>query len=511
MTADLDRAGGDLRHLLEAVAPVYDSYSRTLSLHSDEIGDYRVQVHCDALSRFVAADYSATDLVSVAQLTSRATAIDVTDYAHGSFVSAAETDSGRAMRTNYDAVWMRDTLWAFLRLRADPSRSDDAVRVLLTQLDYLASQREKLAGAVENPELVRRSGDAGDAEAVHVRFDPRSPDFADVMVEGCPQPWTHKQNDALGLLLDTTCDAVLGGDLDFALLQDNGRLDALVSLVTYFGAIRYHSMEDSGCWEEAPRLNVSSISLVVSGLERIHLLAERYPEVGGRLAATIHESELAKMINRGYGAIFAGLEAGGESARYPTEDRRYRTADAALLNLIYPARLARLPLAAKTRIVELVGSLVRDHGVIRYHGDTYQSANFWFNAIKTDTSAESNRKREDLHIAGTEAEWFFDSWLAMAHLMLYRETTSSFHLGYVAKHTARAIGQITPEKDSPHMLAADGALVAPFSLPESYNHLRLNGSDFVLPSPITPLNWSKAMLGLLLHEYSLTMCAEEEG
>jgi hypothetical protein len=67
------------------------------------------------------------------------------------------------------------------------------------------------------------------------------------------------------------------------------------------------------------------------------------------------------MSNQGLSLVKKQIELGGESPTYPTNDKRYRTADAALLNLIYPiTSLSGLGLSEKEKIFDIVSTLKTD-------------------------------------------------------------------------------------------------------------------------------------------------------
>ena len=496
--------GVGLQVLVDRLKTVYGAYATPYEVASELLGNYVVQVHNAELLPLIAPVHSMDDIERIAQAVDSRIRLRLDRRPHGTFVSAAETDLARAERTNYDAVWMRDSLWAYLALQARKN-GEDASPVLLTQLDYLASQRQRLLDGISDPDSINSPSVAAAMRAVHIRFDPTSPVFADVLVDGLPQEWAHKQNDALGLLLDTACRAVLDYELPLAALVERGRLEALILLVQYLIAVDFVTMEDSGSWEEETRRNTSSIGLVVSGLERILLMAAEHRSVADALFDVIEQDVIAASIERGYAAIRAGLAAGGESPWYDEHDFRYRKADAALLNLVYPAQLAQLTLAEKSAVVRTVATLAGAYGVRRYWGDHYQSGNFWFNNIKTDTSRESHEQRRRLFIKGTEAEWFFDSWLALSYLMLAADSHESRHLAEAARYTNRSLGQFTPRSEVQEMLAGDGLAVPGFVLPESYNRLLVDDVEYVLPSPIAPLNWAGASLALLLDKYRTTL------
>ncbi|MBB8149072.1 hypothetical protein HEL01_003085, partial [Escherichia coli] len=58
--------------------------------------------------------------------------------------------------------------------------------------------------------------------------------------------------------------------------------------------------------------------------------------------------------------------------------------------------------------------------------------------------------------------------------------------------------QITGE----NMIGANGRSVPEMALPESYNYIHKSGTLHEAPSPIIPLNWSKASMTLMLKEMS---------
>jgi hypothetical protein len=317
------------------------------------------------------------------------------------------------------------------------------------------------------------------------------------------------------------------------------RLEAIVRLVAYLNAVKYYAMEDSGAWEELPRRNTSSIGVVVSALEKLEApltggdekaaaLADAYTDAVKSLGleAGAGREALPGLIAKGYETIRRQLSLGGESPDYEEDDPRYRSADAALLTLIYPACPNALSTDEKRAILGIVSALIGTYGIRRYANDNYQSGNFWWHDIRTDADPESHRKREESFIPGTEAEWFFDSWYAKCLLIVANEianqtssvpsrTNPSPRLPAdpasaaralrrdAVKHLNRAFGQITGEG----MYAADGRPVPAMAPPESVGHILAPpapsdapGESWPAPSPIAPLNWARASLTTALGE-----------
>jgi hypothetical protein len=66
------------------------------------------------------------------------------------------------------------------------------------------------------------------------------------------------------------------------------------------------------------------------------------------------------MLTNGYALINQQIDMGGESPNYGENDKRYRTADAALLTLIYPCKhldVTKFPMIQKEKIFGIVNTL----------------------------------------------------------------------------------------------------------------------------------------------------------
>lgn len=411
--------------------------------------------------------------------------------------------------SHYDAVWVRDSLWAYLGLKA--RRPYEATRVLREMIEYFATpaQRARLDRIIREPQVALAAG--GAMEVPHIRFDGRSEDFSDVQHDGRDQIWNHKQNDALALFALCVGEALRDHSILVEDIDDRA-WEFLLRLPTYWEKVQFDQMEDAGAWEEIERINTSSIALVTASLEVWWALTQKalWPELLLRQASrlkldvekeTLFHPRMKTLVDKGYARLAKQLPF--ESPDYPRESTKYREADAALLNLIFPCSLQRLETSQKRRVLEVVLRLERERGILRYEGDAYQSGNYWLkptdagetNPLTDDHSTEAaftDRARQ--FIPGTEAQWFFDSWLSQCYGILYAQTGLEADYHRQVHHFNRALGQIT----APGMLGADGRPVPEFALPESYNTLVEGQTRRLVPSPITPLNWSKACLALSL-------------
>ncbi len=463
--------------------------------------------------------YSATDLRDLSA--TLASALEISLNPLGRVCASTRATEGEDA-TNYDAVWVRDSVWAYFGLLLNRQTQEDARQVLLGLIRYFSTPEQiaRQKQIIECPKLAK--SEDGSMAVPHIRFDGRSSSFADVQVGGRDQKWNHKQNDAVALFAIAVGEALQSGTLDPNELAEEA-WEFLLRLPTYWHRVEYYSQEDAGAWEEIERVNSSSVGLVTSSLElwadlvRQPVWRERFlmEAMCANLEAddeVLFGSELAGLIDRGYERLQMQLPF--ESPAYAPEGLKYRKADAALLNLIYPCKLGRLTLEQKRAVLREVSVLVREMGVIRYEGDAYQSGNYWKQSSEATTSIDA---RTDDHsgegafssraqnlIPGTEAQWFFDSWISQCYGILYLQTGEPSDLERQVAHFNRALCQITGNGE----VGADGKRVQDFSLPESYNLLVEGEAREFAPSPITPLNWSKACLALAIKALRLSIQAK---
>lgn len=447
------------------------------------------------------------------------------------FAGAANRDTdGKKDVTHYDAVWVRDSVWIYFSLEDQPRRRSDARKLLLALWDYYATkpQRDRFDDIIAHP-----AHGADKMKVPHIRFDGSSPTLADVSVGGKPEVWNHKQNDAHGIFLIALTDAVTKGLIGVDDLTAD-RYAVLMKFPAYFDAVKFETFEDAGAWEEINRCNTSSIGLVTRSLQLWEslLFAEtpqgpaadfrreflsRSGEVDRYCASYWREAKITSMIKRGMKTVRRQLALGGESPDYLPDDARCRRADAYLITLIVPSALEGLSERDLRQVLHIVETLKRPAGILRYGNDSYQSGNFWIRKPGTSEKATGLTETGDTSSNGaflerfkdfiphTEAQWFFDSLLVLARLHLASITADpvqkrqDIHLATI--HLKRALGQITGSFEAYPPRAADGTPVRSFLTPESINTVVIDGSLFLLPSPIVPLNWARASLSMALNRY----------
>ena len=328
-------------------------------------------------------------------------------------------------------------------------------------------------------------------------------------------------------------------------------------LVHFLRVTKYYDYADAGAWEETPRINSSSIGLAANSFrllydlmvqkrsqlpldERISNLRDNAQLWGKRhgLTASLissfqdtwRPSELKKQYEAGLDRVNRQLRMGGESPDYDPfkESHLYREADIALAHLVVPgiesSLLGSNPALIRSILVKLE-TLRRPAGILRYPMDSYQSGNYWTTIHRgwdgyLGTEFDNRRPNDPKIIfltrffspliSDSEAQWFFDSTIAMLYLRLYEIEPSGSQqklrdLHKATIHLKRALSQFTgshaPARPDVHAITANGMKVKPWLLPESVNTLVVDGKRHLVPSPIVPLNWAKASLSMAFDMY----------
>ncbi len=494
-----------------------ESYVENNQAYTDVLsneGEY-IAVFNDEVIPWIKSPLTKKSLVDIQKKLEKPLHIELND---NNFAPAATRTKEGEDDTNYDAIWVRDNVWVFYALKSNAKRKQDSKQLLLALWDYYATdiQIKRFETIINKPSLA-----VDPMEMPHIRFDGSSDDLRDVYVDNKPQVWNHSQIDAHGLFFSALGESFKDGLLSPQDLTEN-RAKVLLLYPLFLQAIQFYQYEDSGAWEEITRKNTSSIGLATRSLQVwADLLHDKSAVVNKHLKIQIDKStakikkvwrktSLDTLIDHGLSTVKTQLAMGGESPDYPPNDVHYRRADAALLHLLTPSPLQGLSLQEQRQIMLYVETLKRPFGILRYVNDSYQGGNYWIKpavgdgpSLTGDTSTQAAFEwRLSQLEANTEAQWFFDSLIALAWINIAKQTSATdlkskdIHLAKI--HIKRALGQISDD----NQIAADGKPIQTWMAPESINTVTVDGNKHYLASPITPLNWAKASLSMALEQYA---------
>ncbi|MHC1745189.1 MAG: glycoside hydrolase family 15 protein [Syntrophobacteraceae bacterium] len=435
-----------------------------------------MQAHHSALQRLLKPRYHGADLNRIADFFSRHDTLRVTVKPNGLY--AAVSTEARDSVSGYACTWVRDTIM-ITHYQLERGRADIAGKTMSTLADYFYKHRTRFTAIIDG------SADKNDPmQRPHIRFDGDT-------LEEIGQRWAHAQNDALGYALWM---AFRLANLEArALTAVDRRVYALFP--RYFEAVEYWQDADSGHWEEARKVESSSIGVVVAGIEEMKRYLERHPDESfdyGDGGPPPSVAFLEDLIARGRETLHAFL---------PHESPGRRKADAALLFVLYP--LAILDDRQTREVLDLVlNDLLGDHGIKRYPGDSYWCADYKKLVGKRERTADVSDDmswRDRLFKPGTEAQWcLFDPVVSAYFGRRYLETRSGEDLDRQIHHFNRSLSQITGED-------------CPFGAgrcPEAY-YLEDSASGLYVPNDHVPLAWTQANVGVAFELMRRSVAADD--
>jgi phosphorylase kinase alpha/beta subunit len=409
--------------------------------------------------------YREQELAALYQFLQGQGTFEFKPLANGLFPAVGGEPPGSA--SGYQHVWVRDNVhiahahfcWGDVAA---------ATRNASTLMEYFQGQHHRLEQIIARPELA-----AQPMQRPQVRFDGAT-------LKALEQPWPHAQNDALGYFLWFWCKLARQGLLEL----DGGTLTLLAQLSRYLEAIGYWQDADSGHWEEAPKINASSIGAVVAGLQQLAALAREQGLWTRRewTAGGLSEAGLEALIHRGRQALqqilpYEFRQGGAQQLR------RY---DSALLFLVYPLEVVE-DAQAEVILKDVVAHLEGSWGIRRYPGDSYWCADYktLYPPEARSNDFSQNQAERDAHLRpGQEAQWcLFDPLLSVIHGRRYRQLGGERQaLQAQIRHFHRALGQLTRATSR----------VPAWRCPEAYY---LEQGRHV-PNDQVPLQWTQAYLRL---------------
>jgi len=306
----------------------------------------------------------------------------------------------------------------------------------------------------------------------HIRFDGNK-------LEEIDQKWSHAQNDALGYFLWFFCKLCNDKVIDELTQQ---QIQLLALFVLYFEKIEYWQDEDNGHWEEAKKIEASSIGVVVAALTELKKLVQQKTNSIQYHDKIITADFLNELIKQGQQSLKQILPA--ECIQVD----KYRSCDAALLFLIFPLDIIQNEGMENKILENVIKQLQGDYGIRRYTGDSYWSADYKEKLkpeLRTIDVSDDMSSRDSLLQPGQEAQWcIFDPIMSIIYGKKYQQTKKPEYLQLQTKYFNRSLAQLTLE-DSPF---------GGFKCPELY-YLE-NGS--YVPNDTTPLLWTQANLWIAL-------------
>jgi phosphorylase kinase alpha/beta subunit len=398
--------------------------------------------------------------------------------------SAALAHSEDVEYTGYQNVWVRDNIHLAHHFHV-LGEHDRAVRAVSAITRFLHTQRGKLRDII-----VGKADPQNVMLRPHIRFDGEK--LAEVS-----ERWAHAQNDAIGYWLWLACHLARAGH--WQPTKDDIKL--LANFVEYLAAIQFWQDEDSGHWEEARKVEASSVGAATAGLialrEYFGTLASAQMPLGATKSFVDQTCRRAEaLIEHGQTALKSILPsecAQDDSAK----QRRY---DSALLFLIYPLRIVEGAMA-ETIVSDVVANLLGPYGIRRYLGDSYWCADYkklLDPSNRTVDVSDDMSARDRLLQPGGEAQWcIFDPIISVIHGLRYQQTGEARALEQQTEHLNRSLRQLTDQ---------DGSF-PPLRCPESY--YRENGVWG--PNDIVPLLWTQANLRLALHFINQSLLGPEKG
>jgi phosphorylase kinase alpha/beta subunit len=229
-------------------------------------------------------------------------------------------------KTGYNKAWLRDNIYETIGLEATKD-IDSLKKTYRALFDLLLKHEYKIDWAIkEKPDATYKY--------IHARFNPFTFDEYN-------EPWSNKQNDAVGAFLFKVGDLFDKGIIVF---KDKNDLRILQKLVDYLKSIQYWHDKDNGVWENDEEIHASSIGACIAGLRAVKGL--------------VHVPEY--LTQNGIHALNHML---------PTESAT-KSVDLAQLSLIFPFN-AVSDEQRDLILKNVEEKLVKSKGVIRYFGDPY--------------------------------------------------------------------------------------------------------------------------------------------
>ena len=348
------------------------------------------------------------------QKLSTARTLEVHPNSNGLYAASSSQDDAAA--SGYQNAWLRDNaMVAYSRwVCGDPDSAAKTARGMAAFLETQVARMERIIAKPARKEVVQ--------ERPHIRFDAKR-------LKEIQEIWPHAQNDALGYTLWLRLK--LANQAGVAL--QSGEREMFGILAAYLRAIQFWRDRDSGAWEEGRKINSSSVGAVTAGLVQF----ASYLRSGGRIGKWKKE-QVQPLITRGEQTLQSQL---------PFEAPPERTADSALLFLIYPLQAVKDLNTQRIIMAMTRARLAGPHGIRRYAGDSYfcQDYDDWFPPEERSSDFASRLEVRDAFLQpGCEAQWcLFDPLISAIYGKAFAAQPERQELLRLQlEHANRAIAQL---------------------------------------------------------------------
>jgi len=455
-------------------------------------------IHNETLGNLIKHDeYKKTDVQKIWDLLNQHNSLNFpTIEGRGLFKAALTVGDQSTEYTGYENVWVRDNIHvAHAHLVMGDAKACAATLHDIVSFWFKYKNRwiDCILGKVDyNEDVMLRP---------HIRFNGTE-------LKENEQRWSHAQNDAIGYFTWLYCKLARNDQL-----VGEFNAEMLVLICLYHLAIGYWKDLDNGHWEEARKIESSSIGAAAAGYKELEALLAEKPAVLENFKA-----EYAKALSTlnlketplSQKALF-GLESANGLVTYLAkvgletlnrilpfecrEEESVRETDGALVFLVYPLQIVQGDLARKV-LEDVAGQLAGDHGIRRYLGDSYWMANYknlFSEENRTADFSDDMSARDSLLKAGQEAQWcIFDSIISCSYGLEYKKAVAS---GTASKEELdalklkqvlffnRAVGQVT----------GDDCHFGPWLCPESY-YIENSANGKYVVNDVCPLLWTQANL-----------------
>ena len=417
----------------------------------------------NAMAGLIKESYDRKSLSDIEKLLGRHETLGFKIKPNGLY-AALTTDKIDAV-SGYTYTWVRDSVMVS-HFQLETGRPDIAAKTMQALETFFEKHKSRfdniISGKASKEDVMERP---------HIRFN------GDTLDE-VRQKWAHAENDALGYALWLTFKLANEGHLQMS----SANRGLWARFPAYLEAIAYWNDPDSGHWEEARKVESSSIGPVVAGLEQMKTYMQKHPEAefsyDGKPATV---AQLDGLIAQGRKQLDAFL---------PWETPGVRKADAATLFLIYPLNVVgekQADAILDTVLTDLMG----DYGIKRYLGDSYWGADYKTLMAEADLTADFSdnmEERDKKLIPNTEAQWnLFDPMVSVVYGRRYLKSGDPQDLEKQTYFFNRSLTQLT----------GDNAPVGPGKCAEAH-YMEDSKTGAYVPNDNMPLAWTQANLGTAL-------------